>query len=80
MLSRLVYYITKDNTNINFHNADTIESTVDRHNLVIATRGNGSTINYEANNITFNKSEVLKIIQCLLWGIRIHYLCTPAMI
>lgn len=53
-------YITKDNTTINIHNADSIESTVDRHNLVIATKGNGSTINYEANNITFNKSEVFE--------------------
>ena len=61
-------YITKDNTNINFHNADTIESTVDRHNLVIATRGNGSTINYEANNITFNKSEVFEDNPMLVVG------------
>lgn len=61
-------YITKDNTTINIHNADSIESTVDRHNLVIATKGNGSTINYEANNITFNKSEVFKDNPMLVVG------------
>lgn len=53
-------YITKNNTNINIHNADTIESTIDRHNLVIATKGNGSAINFEANNIIFNKSEAFE--------------------
>ena len=53
-------YTTKDNTNINIHNADSIESTVDRHNLVIATKGNGSSINFEANNIIFNKTEVFE--------------------
>ena len=26
-------YITKDNTNINIHNADSIETTIDKHNL-----------------------------------------------
>lgn len=53
-------YITKNNTNINIHNADTIESTIDRHNFVIATKGNGSTVNFEANNIIFNKSEAFE--------------------
>ncbi|WP_368393576.1 hypothetical protein [Veillonella ratti] len=61
-------YITKDNTNINIHNADSIESTVDRHNFVIATKGNGSIINYEANNITFNKSEVFQDNPMLVVG------------
>ncbi|WP_164726614.1 autotransporter outer membrane beta-barrel domain-containing protein [Veillonella ratti] len=61
-------YITKDNTTINIHNADTIESTVDRHNLIIATKGNGSTINYEANNITFNKSEAFQDNPMLVVG------------
>ena len=51
-------YITKDNTNINIHNADSIETTIDKHNLINDVRGNGSSINFQANNITFNKSEV----------------------
>ena len=51
-------YITKDNTNINIHNADSIETTIDKHNLINHVRGNGSSINFQANNITFNKPEV----------------------
>mgnify|MGYP000230550002 CR=1 FL=1 len=51
-------YITKDNTNINIHNADSIETTIDKHNLINNVRGNGSSINFQANNITFNKPEV----------------------
>lgn len=50
-------YVMKDNTNINIHNADSIETTVDHHNLVAVTKGNGSAINFQANNITFNKPE-----------------------
>ncbi|WP_298014011.1 hypothetical protein, partial [uncultured Megasphaera sp.] len=51
-------YITKDNTNVNIHNADSIETTVDYHNFVAIQKGNGSSVNFQANNMTFNKSEV----------------------
>ena len=51
-------YITKDNTTVNIHNADSIETTVDHHNLVAITKGNGSAVNFQANNnITFNKND-----------------------
>ena len=48
--------IDKSNTNVNIHNADNIEETVDRHNFVAIANGTGSAVNFQANNnITFNK-------------------------
>ena len=46
------------NTNVNIHNADNIEGTVDYHNFVAIAKGNGSAVNFQANNnITFNKND-----------------------
>ena len=51
-------HLTKDNTNVNIHNADNIKGTVDYHNFVAIAKGNGSAVNFQANNnITFNKND-----------------------
>ena len=53
-----VIKINQSNTNVNIHNADNIEGTVDEHNFVAISKGNGSTVNFQANNnITFNKTD-----------------------
>ncbi|MBS6254996.1 autotransporter outer membrane beta-barrel domain-containing protein [Megasphaera massiliensis] len=51
-------YITKDNTNVNIHNANSIEGTINDHDFVVDIKGNGSSVNFQANNIIFNKTEV----------------------
>ena len=53
-----VIKINQSNTNVNIHNADNIEGTVDEHNFLAISKGNGSTVNFQANNnITFNKTD-----------------------
>ena len=50
--------IDQSNTNVNIHNADNIEGTVDYHNFVAIAKGNGSAVNFQANNnISFNKND-----------------------
>ena len=50
--------IDQSNTNVNIHNADNIEGTVDYHNFAAIADGNGSAVNFQANNnITFNKND-----------------------
>ena len=50
--------IDQSNTNVNIHNADNIEGTVDYHNFAAIADGNGSSVNFQANNnITFNKND-----------------------
>ena len=50
-------HIEQDNTNVNIHNADNIEGNIDYHNFVAIAKGNGSAVNFQANNnITFNKT------------------------
>lgn len=51
-------HLTTDNTNVNIHNADNIEGNIDYHNFVAIAEGNGSSVNFQANNnISFNKND-----------------------
>lgn len=62
-------FINKNNTTVNIHNADTIESTVNNHNMLVMNKGNGSVVNFQANkNIIFNKTEVYEEYPILTVG------------